>query len=290
MALPWRELLSLTADPVVTQTAAPLDRFERAESRAWMEIQRSVDPAFRDRFGVEVHEVDGSVVLLAPKTDMLAQNRVWMPGSAPLLREETLDGVIALFRARKAERFVLHWRPDAQPAEAPAWFAARGFRSSHPMAKLFRQTDATLAYASDVEVIEIAAARAGEFGMVAALGSELGEAMAPGFNSTVGLRGWTHYLAMYEGRPIAAALLNLDGGIGWCGLAGTLPAFRGRGAQSALLTRRVRDAALRGCAWVVCETMAETAERPNPSFRNMRRLGFELAYVRPNFILALNPA
>ena len=157
------------------------------------------------------------------------------------------------------------------------------------MSKLFRQTDASLTYASDVEVIEIDAPRAAEFGRVAALGNELGDAMAPGFNSTVGHSGWTHYLAMVGGRPIAAAVLYVDGTIGWCGFAGTLPAFRGRGAQSALLTRRARDAAERGCQWVVCETMAESAERPNPSLRNMRRLGFELAYERPNFILSLDP-
>ena len=85
----------------------PLDLFEHAESRAWMEIQRSVDPEFRDRFGVEVLAVDGSVVLLAPNTDMLALNRVWSPGAAPRLNEETLDRVIGLFRERDAARFVL---------------------------------------------------------------------------------------------------------------------------------------------------------------------------------------
>ena len=276
---------------MVAQTSTvPLDLFEHVERRAWMEIQRSVDPEFRDRFGVEVLEVEGSVILLAPKTDMLALNRVWAPGAAPELSEDTLDAVIALYRGRRGSRFVLHWCPDALPAEATTWFAARGFWGSHPMAKLFREADVAMSCSSDVEIIEIEPARRDEFGQVAAMGNELGEAMGPGFNSTVGHPGWTHYFAMDGARPVAAAVLYVDGVVGWCGFAGTLPAFRGRGAQSALLTRRVRDAALRGCAWVVCETMAETAERPNPSVRNMRRLGFQLAYVRPNFILALHPA
>jgi len=39
-----------------------------------------------------------------------------------------------------------------------------------------------------------------------------------------------------------------------------------------------------GCKWFVTETGEETADEPNPSYHNMLRSGFELAYLRPNYV------
>lgn len=260
---------------------------ERAESEAWAEIQGNVSDTFRDRFGIRVHRVGGTVSLVAPLTDMLALNRVWLPGDAAALHESVLDKVTALFREAGAPRFVVHWPPTALPVEATEWFMDRGFRTGHPMAKLCRDTSAPVANTSACEIAEIGITEAEQFGAIAALGNELPPFMAPGFTSTIGLAGWRHYLAMDDGIPIAAAALRVAGNIGWCGFAGTLPAYRSRGAQTALLARRVHDAAAAGCAWVTCETMADTAERPSQSFRNMTRLGFQVGYLRATCVLAL---
>lgn len=263
---------------------------EHAESEAWAEIQSHVGESFRDRFGVRVHRVGCCVVLVAPRTDMLALNRAWLPGSAPSLRPDVLDEVTAVFREAVAPRFVVHWPPAALPVDAPDWFAERGFRVGHPMAKLYRRTNTALAIesiASDLDVIESGKDDGALFGAIAALGNDAPPFMAPGFNSTVGLVGWRHYFAMDGGRPVAAAAMRVRDDVAWCGFAGTMPDHRRRGAQSALLARRVRDAAAAGCTWVTCETMADAAERPSPSFRNMTRLGFEMAYLRTNHVLTL---
>jgi hypothetical protein len=258
---------------------------ERAEAHAWAEIQRAVAPGFRDRFGVTVREVNGAVMLQAPKTDMLALNRVLGLGVAEPLREETLDQIVASYREAGIPRFIVQWPPDLPPADASDWFAARGFRAAHPMAKLYRRADDPLSHDSDLAVREIGESEAELFGATAAAGNELEPHMASGFDSTVGRRGWIHYLAWDGARPVAAAALFVHGEVGWCGFAGTLLGDRGRGAQSALLARRVRDAAVRGCRWVTAETMADTPERPSASFRNMRRMGFDVAYLRTNYLL-----
>jgi len=39
-----------------------------------------------------------------------------------------------------------------------------------------------------------------------------------------------------------------------------------------------------GCRWFVSETAASTPEKPSPSYQNMVRGGFELAYLRPDFV------
>ena len=55
----------------------------------------------------------------------------------------------------------------------------------------------------------------------------------------------------------------------------TLPAFRNRGVQSALIERRLHEAALAGCEYAVVSTQPATGSQ-----RNLERRGFRLAYTK----------
>lgn len=57
--------------------------------------------------------------------------------------------------------------------------------------------------------------------------------------------------------------------------------------MSALFARRLIDAANDGCEWLTAETLAETADQPNQSLRNMKRAGFISLYDRSNYLLDL---
>jgi hypothetical protein len=106
--------------------------------------------------------------------------------------------------------------------------------------------------------------------------------LQPWIASMVGRAGWQHYLAWDGSRPVAAAALYVRDGAGWLGMASTLPAARRRGAQGALMAQRIEDGRALGCRWLVTETGEDTPARPNPSYRNMIRAGFALAYHREN--------
>lgn len=82
------------------------------------------------------------------------------------------------------------------------------------------------------------------------------------------------YLAHLNRRPVAMGTLFQHGALAWLGNANTLPAFRGRGCQSALLRRRMWDARQRGLEWVITD-----AELGSTSYRNAERAG-----LRPSFI------
>lgn len=86
--------------------------------------------------------------------------------------------------------------------------------------------------------------------------------------------GWTLYLATVDGEPAAAAVLRAREGVGYLANAATLPAFRGRGCQTALLRRRVADAAVAGC-----DLVAGQATFGSISQRNMQRLGLLPAFT-----------
>src|SRR5574341_1190396 len=100
----------------------------------------------------------------------------------------------------------------------------------------------------------------------------------------VGRPGWRHYLAFDGVRPIATAGMYIAGDAAWLGWAATVDDARGRGAQTALIVRRIADAAAAGCRHLVVETAEEKPDKPNPSTRNLRRLGFTELYLRPNYI------
>ena len=87
--------------------------------------------------------------------------------------------------------------------------------------------------------------------------------------------GWTLYLARTYGQAAATGILYVHGKIGYCADAATVPAFRGRGLQTALLRRRIADASAAGVDFI-----CSAAEFLSGSHRNMQRAGMRLQFVR----------
>jgi len=90
------------------------------------------------------------------------------------------------------------------------------------------------------------------------------------------------FLAFVEGTVAGGAALSVREGV--CGLFGasTLPEFRGRGVQSALLKARLESAAAQGC-----DVAVSIAQPGSVSHRNIERQGFRVAYTRTKLILAV---
>jgi ribosomal protein S18 acetylase RimI-like enzyme len=87
--------------------------------------------------------------------------------------------------------------------------------------------------------------------------------------------------------PVAAAALYTNGIFGSMVIAGTQAEHRGKGAQSALLAKRIEAAKASGCKYISTETAEEKPGKGVQSYRNMKRFGFEVAYLRPNYIWTL---
>jgi GNAT superfamily N-acetyltransferase len=83
------------------------------------------------------------------------------------------------------------------------------------------------------------------------------------------------FLAEWNGSPIAAAAVALHEGVALLAGASTDPAFRGRGAQAALLDARLGYAASIGCDLAMMGALPGSASQ-----RNGERQGFRIAYTR----------
>lgn len=86
--------------------------------------------------------------------------------------------------------------------------------------------------------------------------------------------GLCRYLATVDGQLAAAAALFPHHGSSVLVGAATLPAYRRRGAQSALISRRLSDAS------ETSDTVVVTAAKDSASHANLERLGFTVRHVR----------
>jgi ribosomal protein S18 acetylase RimI-like enzyme len=89
------------------------------------------------------------------------------------------------------------------------------------------------------------------------------------------VEGATLYLATVEGRPAAAGALFVHDGIGHLANASTMPGYRGLGCQTALIERRLQDAAAAGCSRASVVAMWDSQ-----SHRNLARAGFRTVYTK----------
>ena len=101
------------------------------------------------------------------------------------------------------------------------------------------------------------------------------QAVEDAFAQSAAVPGFRAYLARLHGMAAGGGCVRLGEGIAQLCGAATLPAFRRRGIQTALLRRRLRDA--RG---VACDLGIMTAQPGSLSHFNAQRQGFSLLYAR----------
>ena len=115
---------------------------------------------------------------------------------------------------------------------------------------------------STLTLRQIGADEAVTFARVAVIG--LPEAFQPWIAALVGRPGWHHYLMFDANTPIAGAALFVKDELGYFTWTGTTFEHQRRGAQTALIARRLHDAAALGCRWVFAETF-EAFDSPDVS-------------------------
>jgi DNA-binding winged helix-turn-helix (wHTH) protein/GNAT superfamily N-acetyltransferase len=91
--------------------------------------------------------------------------------------------------------------------------------------------------------------------------------------------GFRHYVARVDGRAVGVGSLRIDRPLAQFAGGGTLPEFRGRGVQKALLQHRLQEARNAGC-----EIAVITAPPGSRSEENALRSGFALLYSRAIFL------
>jgi hypothetical protein len=260
---------------------------EFIEAEAWAQLHSAFASTSTASLGAGVRRWGRAVGLVTPKADVAQINRVIGLGVERTLGADVLTEVVGFFASAGARRWLLEWSPDARSVGGEGLLIAHGGIRKSPTLILCAAMDSvtTDAAPSGPTVVEIGPADAATYVAVVAPALGVPAAVAPGIVSTLGSTDWHFYLVYDDDRqPIAGAAMFVQERGAWFGVCGTTEAARNRGAQTALLRRRAHDARRLGCARISAHTVPDLPDKPNPSYRNMRRLGMTVAYSRSKYL------
>lgn len=257
---------------------------ERVEIGAFSGFYGSADDKAMDRCGISLPDIGPYAATIASKVDVLALNRVVGLGLEEPADERTIDRIVEEYRNAGAPRFFLQLHPSALPSSLTNLLEARGFYHYNNWIKLYREIESFPAAKTNLQIAQAGREQGDAFAEIVTSCFGWPEITRSWISDFTGHPDWRFYMAFDNDRPVATGAFYVNGEYAWIDFATTLPEYRGRGAQTAIAERRAKDAAALGCRWLVVETAEETSEHPAPSYRNMIRLGFQVAYIRPNYI------
>ena len=201
-----------------------------------------------------------------------------------------LDEASAWLQTNAAPGWALQVAPAAHTGAVHDWLHRRTMTASGTGWAKFEGGTSPIAHAqkSRVHIRLVDAESASAFGRVVQAGFGLPVATAKWFAALFGRPGWRLYLA-YDGEtPIASGAAFVQHGVAWFGIDATLTDYRRRGAQTALINRRIEDGRAARLVGFTAETGQPSAgqEAAHTSYSNYTRAGFTPAYVRPNYKLS----
>lgn len=241
--------------------------------------------------GAATSAIGGAVAFGLTAADFWFFNRAVGLGTAQLATEADVEAASRFSLDLGVTQSVIDVAPGARPAELLPWLSERGYVTGARWVKMWRDlnevpmSDPSPGPASALRIERIDVSQASVWGDVCLMAFEMPDSVGDIATATIGRPGWIHYLGFEGETPVSTAATHMADGVAWLGYGATLEEYRGRGWQTAMFLRRLRDARDLGCRLAVTETGEETENDPlNHSFRNMVRVGFQLAYARQNWI------
>jgi hypothetical protein len=201
------------------------------------------------------------------------RNRVHFCGAEAGMDSGSIARLIELFAVNGVGRFFVWLSPGPDMDRIRGWIEQNGLSRIRRTGYPTLCSDAADATPAPVKT-DLAVAEVGP-GDIEAAEMQLGaEQLWEGFKRTAGRPQFVHTMAFDGRRPVAFAALGLFEEVGYLTAAGTVETDRKRGAQQALIARRIARARQSGCALLVSETLTMLEH----SYRNLHRAGFRDAY------------
>lgn len=257
---------------------------ERIEIEMNEDRIRAAAPDVARACGLGFERIGSAAVVIASHVSAFTYSRAIGLGIESPATEDELDAAIGCLAGSGAPEFYVTHGPHTLPATMVQWMTDRGLERHNQVSKLWRDVSAPRPVNTGLVIDRIDKYQAEAFARLSAEVFQFPAEVARWLTATVGRARWTHYLAFDRAKPVATAAMFVSGEVACFGMAATLESHRGQGAQLGLIARRIRDAAAQGCRIIAAETTENTPDTPSPSFRNLKRAGFQVAYPRINYI------
>jgi GNAT superfamily N-acetyltransferase len=199
-------------------------------------------------------------------------NRAYFCGAETGTGPDSVERLIELFTAEGVTRFFVWLSPgpdmDVMRRRLEEGGLSRIRRTGYPT--LCRNSGSPLQFKTDLEIREVSVDD------IEAARDQLGETLWPEYARSAGTEDFFHYMAFDGRRPVAIAALCIFEDLGYLTAAATAESHRKRGAQQALIAKRVERAEQLGRSIQVSETLYMLEH----SYRNLQRAGFQEVYEK----------
>jgi len=257
---------------------------EWIEYDAAIDLYRAAPADIRTGLDVDVHESDAATCLSCRGLQPPAIFRRAVGLGIRRPATETDIEEVAGYMEDRGERFVIPFAAGCRPAGIADWLGDRGFEPGYAWMKFSRPCAEPLEAQTDLDVRVVDAGDGARFGAVVAESFGMPDTIAPWLGQLAGRPDWICVMAKDGDRPVAAGAVFVRGDHAWLGFGGTLSSHRRRGAQGALLSLRLAEAAARGARIAVTETGERLPDLPSHSYRNILRAGFVERYLRQHYL------
>lgn len=266
------------------------DRTERCETRAllaWHEAFRGSHVAGYDWRIVKVGDALCSV---SSSDHSILLNRVLELGSDGPPRREQLQDIRRLYDEAGVARFFLHVVPERKAADTDELLLAAGYEKYRGWMKFARGAGEVCNANSDLVVRQVGPERGPDFAAIVVPAFDMQPVSLPVVALVPGVENKVAFMSFDGERPAGTGAIYLDGTMAALDWGATHPDFRRRGGQTAVLAARIRYALDRGCDLICTMTGEAVPGDPQHSYSNIRRNGFEEAYLRENWVPSASAA
>ncbi|MGH3170928.1 MAG: hypothetical protein ACRDN0_34285 [Trebonia sp.] len=266
----------------------PAALVEGIQAEAYAETGDAAPAALKAALGIRVRRIGGGVALAMPHDPTRWWSKTLGVGFEEPVTGSLVERVIDLYRWQGMPSATLMIAPSALPPDWADICARLGLREQSRIIKLvgdLRKTGsaAPTRLADGLRVGTVPPGQVDEAAAVLFAGMEFPAFMSGLVAGLYGRPGW-HLFGVFEGDAvIAAGNLFVHETVALLFGGATLPAARGRGAQTALIAARIAAARELGCDWVTADTWPEAPGKHNPSLHNMLRAGMSVHYLRSSW-------
>lgn len=261
------------------------NELEFIERRMYEDIHAAADDGLRNRLKLGAHEVGSAFVSVAGAlpASAIVINISFGLGLEQAATPEQVSEIAGHYAAAGAQRYFIQLHPQAEPRELPQWLAQHHLLPTRGWMMFSRGRETPPSVSTSLTVRPATGNDAGAFARICCDAFDLGKEAEPWFTRLVGRSGWHVYMSFDGDETAGTGAFFVDGDLAYFSFGATVPKFRGRGGQTAVLHARIQAALDLGCRTLATCTGEEVPGDPQHSYKNIVKTGFEPRYVRRNF-------
>jgi GNAT superfamily N-acetyltransferase len=262
----------------------PIERLEQAEHDAWEDQYRVCPADVAAGLGLTAERIGRALYLQARAIPLTQFNRLCGLGFEEA--DEAIRAGLQRFRAAGIAQAWFQVAPGPHQASIERRLREAGLTlHQRRWVKFWRPAEPAPCVTTEIKIVEVDHSSASVFADAVRAGFGMPPALTPWLEALPGRDGWHSFLALAGDEPAGGGAMRIADGIAWLGIGAVRPEHRRKGAQSALLAARIAAGLALGVEGFTTETGRPLPGEAGPSFANIQRAGFQIAYDRPNWAI-----